>query len=38
MLGTFFPPEIYNKSEPGVFYGGRPNNIIKKIEKEKKVL
>jgi hypothetical protein len=33
MLATFFPPEnvrnFHNRPEPGVFYGGRPNNIIK---------
>jgi hypothetical protein len=35
MLGTFFLPEnignFHNRSELGVFYGGRPNNIIRKI-------
>jgi hypothetical protein len=40
MLGTFFPLEnvenFHNKPEPMFFYGGRPNNIIRKIEKEKK--
>jgi hypothetical protein len=34
MLETFFTPEnignFHNRPEPGVFYDGRPNNIIKK--------
>jgi hypothetical protein len=40
MLKTFFPPEnvgnFHNRPEPNVFYGERPNNIIRKIEKKKK--
>jgi hypothetical protein len=42
MLETFFPPEnvrnFYNRPEPGVFYGGRLNNLIRKIEKEKSTM
>jgi hypothetical protein len=42
MLGIFFSPEnvgnFHNTLEPGVFYGGRPNNIIGKIEKEKNTM
>jgi hypothetical protein len=37
--GTFFFPEnvgnFHNRPEPGIFYGERPNNIIRKIEKKK---
>jgi hypothetical protein len=40
MLGTFFPHKRLGTSiidqSPTFFYGERPNNIIRKIEKEKK--
>jgi hypothetical protein len=37
--GNFLSPEnvgnFHNRPEPDIFYGGRPNNIIRKIEKKK---